>query len=268
MDTPGLAKARALCVETNTTHQAEAKTAMTSAKDDHTEREAMSLMARQVAEGSRTLGLHIKQHDDITEEARKWAQEVIAEGRRRLEETHGQATADIVANLRQTASELAKGNEELLQRMEAGIKAAEEAIDSGSQLLLKEHGTALEKAASQFQTLLEQQAASNQKLHEEQQEELRQERQRQLEQHQQLRDETVALMKTEMDVTLERAAKANQEALEQVATEVNQENKANTDKAVAAMDQRWSAFTKTIIGIAITSSTVAVALTAVLVTLI
>ena len=39
---------------------------MTSSKNDQTEREAMSLMARQVAEGSRTLGLHIKQHDDIT----------------------------------------------------------------------------------------------------------------------------------------------------------------------------------------------------------
>lgn len=241
---------------------------MTSTKDNQTERDAISMMARQVAEGSQTLGLHIKTHDDITGEARKWAQEVITEGRRQLEEAHGQATADILENLRQTASELAKGNEELLQRMEAGIKSAEEAINSGSQLLLREHGTALERAASQFQDLLERQAASNQKLREEQEEGLRQERQRQLEQYQQLRDETVGLMKTEMEATLEQAAKANQEALEIAATKANQESKANTDEAITAMDRRWSAFTKTIIGVAIISSTVAVALTAVLVTLI
>ena len=241
---------------------------MTSSKDAQAEREAMSFMARQVAEGSRTLGLHIKQHDDIVEEAREWAQEVISEGRRRLEEAHGQATADILESLTQTASELAKGNEELLQRMEVGIKAAEEAIHSGSQLLLREHGAALEKAASQFQDLLERQAASDRKLREEREEELRQELQRQLEQYQQLRDETVGLLKTEMEGTLEQAAKASQEALELTATKVNQENRANTDEAVAAMDRRWSAFTKTIIGVAIVSSTVAVALTAVLVTLI
>ena len=241
---------------------------MTTCKDEQTEREAMSLMARQVAEGSRTLGLHIRQHDDITEEARQWAQQIIAEGRRRLEEAHGQATADVLASLRETASEMAKGNEQLLRQMEAGIKAAEEAINSGSQLLIKEHGTALEKAATRFQERLEQQAASNQKLRDEQQEELRQERQRQIEQYQQLRDETVALMKTEMEAALEQAAKANQEALEKAASKANQENKANTDEAVAAVNRRWSAFTKTIIGVAIISSTVAVALTAVLVTLI
>ena len=109
---------------------------MTSAKDAQTEREATLLMARQVAEGSRTLGLHIKQHDEISEEASRWAQEVIAEGRKQLEEAHGRATADVLASLRQTASELAKGNEELLQRMEAGIKAAEDSIANGSQLLL------------------------------------------------------------------------------------------------------------------------------------
>ena len=240
---------------------------MTSAKDGQTEREAISLMARQVAEGSRTLGLHIKQHDDISEEARRWAQDVIAEGRKQLEEAHGHAAADILESLRQTASELAKGNEELLQRMETGINAAEEAINSGSQLLMREHGAALEKAASQFQDLLEQQAASIRKLREEQQEELRQERQRQLEQYQQLRDETVALMKTEMEAALEQEVKVNREAFEQATTRANQENKANTDEAVAAMGRRWSAFTKTIMGVAIISSTVAVALTAVLVVL-
>ena len=270
---------------------------MTSSKDEQTEREAMSLMARQVAEGSRTLGLHIKQHDDITEEARAWAQEVISEGRRLLEEAHGQATNEILqsfraatdllrqdaerfsselrkqgsenaASLKETALQLAKTNEELLQRMESGIKAAEDAINSGSQSLLQQHETTLAKAASQFQALLEQQADSSRILREEQEEELRQGRQRQLEQYQQLRDESMQLMKAEMEAALEQAVKANQETLEQVTAKANQENRANTEEAIAAADRRWSRFTKAIIGAAIISSTVAVAVAATLVVLI
>ena len=270
---------------------------MTSAKDGQTEREAMSLMARQVAENSRTLGLHIKQHDDIAEEARVWAQEVISEGRRLLEEAHGQATDEILqsfrfvvdalrqdaerfsdelrkqgsenaASLRETASQLAKTSEELLQRMEYGIKAAEDTISSGTQSLMKEHEAILTKAASQFEALLEQQADNSRKLREEQEEELHRERQRQLEQYQQLRDETMGLVKAEMEAALEQAVKTNQEALEQVTAKANQENKANTEEAIAAADRRWSSFTKGIIGTAIVSSMVAVALTVTLVVLI
>ena len=270
---------------------------MTSSKNDQTEREAMSLMARQVAEGSRTLGLHIKQHDDITEEARAWAQEVISEGRRLLEEAHGQATDEILrsfrdvadvlrqdaerfseelrrqgtenaAGLKETAFQMAKTNEELLQRMESGIKAAEDTISSGTKSLLKEHEAILTKAASQFEALLEQQAGASRKLREEQEEELHQEHRRQLEQYQQLRNETMGLMKAEMEAVLEQVVKTNQEALELVTAKANQENKANTDEAIAAADRRWSSFTKGIIGTAIVSSTVAVALTATLLVLI
>ena len=269
---------------------------MSSSKDEQTEREAMSLMARQVAEGSRTLGLHIKQHDDITEEARVWAQEVISEGRRLLEAAHGQATEGVLqsfrstadalrqdaerfsnellkqgtenaVSLQETASNLAKTNQELLQRFESGVKAAEDAISSGSRSLLDQHEASLATAASQFQAHLEQQADSNRKLREEQEEELRQERLRHLEQYQQLRDETVELMKAEMEAALERAVKTNHEALEQATAKANQENRANTDEVISAVDRRWSSFTKSVIGAAIISSAVAVALTAVLVAL-
>ena len=94
---------------------------------------------------------------------------------------------------------MAKTNEELLQRMESGIKAAEDTISSGTKSLLKEHEAILTKAASQFEALLEQQAGASRKLREEQEEELHQEHRRQLEQYQQLRDETMGLMKAEME---------------------------------------------------------------------
>ena len=258
---------------------------MTSQQDPQSRLEATSLMARQVAESSKTLGLHIQQHDEISEEAQKRAGEVIAEARRLLEATHREMAADIldsiksvtdvfrqdaerflgalqqqgnenVAGLQETTAEIAKGNQDLAERLESSAKAISDSISNGSELLLKEHAAALEKAASGAWTLLKQQ-----------EELLRQEGQRQLGQYQELRGQTIGFMKTEMEGVLERASKANQQAFEQATSKSNQENKANTDNVVAAMNRRWSTFTKTIIGAAIISSVVAIAVTATLVTL-
>ena len=70
-----------------------------------------------------------------------------------------------------------------------------------------------------------------------------------------------------MESALEQAAKTNQEALEQAGAKVNEENKANTDRAVAAMGRSWSGFAKTVLVTAIISSAVATAVAAALVTL-
>ena len=67
--------------------------------------------------------------------------------------------------------------------------------------------------------------------------------------------------------TASNLAKTNHEALEQATAKANQENRANTDEVISAVDRRWSSFTKSVIGAAIISSAVAVALTAVLVAL-
>ena len=258
---------------------------MTTSSEQVSERDAMSLMAGQVAEGSKTLGLHIKQHDDITEAAQMWAQDVITEGRRQLEESHKQVVVEAVksfnaatetlrqdaerltaqlqeqgagdaASLRETASKLAETSEALVRRLEAGVKAAETAVNQGAELLLKEHTAALESAASAAQGQLSQQAENHRELREQQEEEIRQERQRQLEEYRQLREETLGVLKAEMA-----------SALEQAGAKINEENRANTDRAVAAMGRSWSGFAKTVLVTAIISSAVATAVAAALVTL-
>ena len=269
---------------------------MTTSSEQASERDAMSLMARQVSEGSKTLGLHIKQHDDISLAAQAWAQDVITEGRRQLEENHKQVVVEAVksfnavtetlrqdaerltaqlqeqgardaASLRGTASKLAETSEALVRRLEAGVKAAETAVNHGAELLLKEHTAALERAASEAQGQLSQQAENHRELREQQEEEIRQERQRQLEEYRQLREETLGVLKAEMESALEQAAKTNQEALEQAGAKINEENKANTDRAVAAMGRSWSGFAKTVLVTAIISFAVATAVAAALVTL-
>ena len=269
---------------------------MTTSSEQSSERDAMSLMARQVAEGSKTLGLHIKQHDDISEAAQMWAQDVITESRRQLEESHKQVVEEAVksfnattellrqdaerltaqlgeqgardaASLRETASKLAETSEELTRRLEAGVRTAENVINRGAELLLEEHTSALGKAAAAAQGQLEQQAENYRKLREEQEEELRQERQRQLEEHRLFREETLGILKSEMESVLEQAAKTNREALEQAGAKVNEDNRANADSAVAAINRSWSSFAKTVMGAAIISSAVAIAVAAALVTL-
>ena len=269
---------------------------MTTSSKQASERDAMSLMARQVSEGSKTLGLHIKQHDDISLAAQAWAQDVITEGRRQLEENHKQVAEEAVksfnavtevlrqdaerltaqlqeqgardaASLRETASKLAETSEALVRRLEAGVQAAETAINQGAELLLKEHTSALESAASAAQGQLEQQAENHRELREQQEEEIRQERQRQLEEFRLLREETLGVLKTEMESALEQAAKTNQEALEQAGAKVNEENRANADSAVAAINRSWSGFVKTVLVAAIISPAVAIAVTTALVTL-
>ncbi len=269
---------------------------MTTSSEQASEREAMSLMTRLVAEGSKTLGLHIKQHDDISEAAQMWAQDVITESRRQLEQSHKQVVEEAVnsfnaatellrqdserltaqlgeqgardaASLRETASKLAETSEELTRRLEAGVKTAENAINRGAELLLEKHTSALDKAAAAAQGQLEQQAENHRKLREKEEEELRQERQRQLEDHRLFREETLGIMKAEMDSAMEQVAKANREALEQAGAKANEDNRANADSAVAAINRSWSGFAKTVMGAAIISSAVAVAVTAALVTL-
>jgi len=269
---------------------------MTSQRDAQTEREIISQIGRQVAEGSSTLGLHIKQHDDISEQARKWAEEVIENAVMRLEganreasdqtlqslqsitealrqnaeqfsETVRQQAAGNEAALRETASAMAQASQELLQQWQASVNEAGESIAKRTERLLTEQKTVLEQITGQFQAILQQQNEENRKLWVEQEEKLRQERQRQLKEHQEIRDQTIELLKTEMAATLEQAAKTNQETLEQTAAKANEEYRVTTGEAVYAMDRRWSRFTKTIIGLAIISSAVAVALTATLVTL-
>ena len=269
---------------------------MTTSSEQSSERDAMSLVARQVAEGSKTLGLHIKQHDDISEAAQMWARDVITESRKQLEESHKQVVKEAVksfnattellrqdaerltaqlgeqgardaASLRETASKLAETSEELTRRLEAGVKAAENAINRGAELLLEEHTSSLEKAAAAAQGQLEQQAENHKRLREQQEQDLRQDRQRQLEEHRLFREETLGILKAEMEFALEQASKTNREALEQAGAKVNEDNRANADSAVAAINRSWSGFAKTVIGAAIISSVVAIAVAAALVTL-
>ena len=269
---------------------------MTTSSEQSSERDAMSLMARQVAEGSKTLGLHIKQHDDISEAAQMWARDVITESRKQLEESHKQVVEEAVksfnattellrqdaerltaqlgeqgardaASLRETASKLAETSEELTRRLEAGVKTAENAINRGAELLLEEHTSFLEKAAAAAQEQLEQQAENHKKLREQQEEDLRQDRQRQLEEHRLFREETLGILKAEIEFALEQASKTNREALEQAGAKVNEDNRANAGSAVAAINRSWSGFAKTVIGAAIISSVVAIAVAAALVTL-
>ena len=75
---------------------------MTTSSEQASERDAMSLMASQVAEGSKTLSLHIKQHHDISEAAQMWARDVITESRRQLEESHKQAVEETVKSFNAT----------------------------------------------------------------------------------------------------------------------------------------------------------------------
>ena len=128
----------------------------------------MSLMARQVAAGSKTLGLHIKQHEDVSEAARQWAQELISEGTSLLQEAHGHALEEIVqsfrsavetlrqdsersaaqlleqgqknaGSLQETASQIAESNETLLRALETAVRSAETAITQGAEVMLKEY---------------------------------------------------------------------------------------------------------------------------------
>ena len=70
-----------------------------------------------------------------------------------------------------------------------------------------------------------------------------------------------------MESALEQAAKTNQGALEQAGAKVNEENRANADSAVAAINRSWSGFVKTVLVAAIISPAVAIAVTTALVTL-
>ena len=115
---------------------------MTTSSEQSSERDAMSLMARQVAEGSKTLGLHIKQHDDISEAARMWARDVITESRKQLEESHKQVVEETVKSFNATTELLRQDAERLTAQLgEQGARDAASLRETASKLAETSEGT-------------------------------------------------------------------------------------------------------------------------------
>ena len=210
--------------------------------------EVLAKVASQVAQQSRTLALHVRQHDDIEAAAQQKADAVIENLRGSLESAHQAAVEGAAGNIQ---SEL---DREFRQRMTQSLDEFRTSLGE----LTREHTSTLKAQLQEIEKAAEA-ALSNAT------ETIRNEREEQRAEYQQLRTDTTNTLTELMNTTLEensRAAKAN---LEEHSRTVEREQTERTEAALAMAHgerKKYSAIT-----LAGTAAAVAIAVAALAVTI-
>lgn len=104
--------------------------------------ELTARMARQVAQQSSTLALHVKQHDDINEAAQRRSDEAITTALAQLREAHKAAVEEALQGLRETGQQIVQSFQEGLATEQENREKHADAFTNAQQQLL----TALEDA--------------------------------------------------------------------------------------------------------------------------
>ena len=210
--------------------------------------EVLAKVASQVAQQSRTLALHVRQHDDIEAAAQQKADAVIENLRVSLESAHQAAVEGAAGNIQ---SEL---DREFRQSMTQALDEFRTSLGE----LTREHTATLK---AQLQEIEKTGAAALSNATET----IRNEREEQRAEYQQLRTDTTNTLTELMNTTLEENSRATKTNLEEHSRTVEREQTERTEAALAIARgerKKYSAIT-----LAGTAAAVAIAVAALAVTI-
>ena len=210
--------------------------------------EVLAKVASQVAQQSRTLALHVRQHDDIEAAAQQKADAVIENLRVSLESAHQAAVEGAAGNIQ---SEL---DREFRQSMTQALDEFRTSLGE----LTREHTATLK---AQLQEIEKTGAAALSNATET----IRNEREEQRAEYQQLRTDTTNTLTELMNTTLEENSRATKTHLEEHSRTVEREQTERTEAALAIARgerKKYSAIT-----LAGTAAAVAIAVAALAVTI-
>ena len=210
--------------------------------------EVLAKVASQVAQQSRTLALHVRQHDDIEAAAQQKADAVIENLRASLETAYQAAVEGAAGSIQ---SEL---DREFRQRMTQSLDEFRTALGE----LTREH-TATLKAQLQEIEKASEAALSNAT------ETIRNEREEQRAEYQQLRTDTTNTLTELMNTTLEENSRVTKTNLEEHSRTVEREQTERTETALAGAHREWKK--SSAITLAGTAAAVAISVAALAVTI-
>ena len=240
--------------------------------------EVLAKTAQQVAQQSRTLALHISQHDDIEAAAQEKADAVVGKLRDDLESSYRAAldatSREIISHQdrqfgeRLTRELAAFGDRvreitgEFSSRLQGKIEEMERAA-SESQALHGRQTAQMESQISRNRKEAEEQRQSMEKAHDarltQATESLNRSRAEQDARYEQLCSETIGNTRELVEGALQENSRATDAKLEDYRTRVEEEQRASRAEAIQAAEIRRKRSEKTILAIALTAAAVAVA---------
>ena len=210
--------------------------------------EVLAKVASQVAQQSRTLALHVRQHDDIEAAAQQKADAVIENLRVSLESAHQAAVESAAGNIQ---SEL---DREFRQRMTQALDEFRTSLGE----LTREHAATLKAQLQEIEKAAEA-ALSNAT------ETIRNEREEQRAEYQQIRTDTTNTLTELMNTTLEENSVATKTHLEEHSRTVERKQTERTEAALAKAHGEWKK--SSAITLAGTAAAVGIAVAALAVTI-
>ena len=247
---------------------------------DETEQaeEVLAKTSQQVAQQSRTLALHIRQHDDIEAAAQAKADTVVGKLRDDLESAYRAAldvtSREIISHQdrqfgeRLTRELAAFGDRvreitgEFSSRLQGQIEEMERAARE-SQALHERQMAQMESQFSRNRETAEEQRQSMEKTHDarltQATEALDRARAEQDTRYEQLCSETIGSTRELLDGALEENSRATDAKLEDHRSRVEEEQRASTAEAIQAVETRRKRSEKVLLAIALAAAAVAVA---------
>ena len=220
----------------------------THPSDPEDSEEVLAKVASQVAQQSRTLALHVRQHDDIEAAAQQKADAVIENLRASLETAHQAAVEGAAGNIQ---SEL---DREFRQRMTQSLDEFRTSLGE----LTREHTSTLKAQLQEIEKAAEAALSNATKT-------IRNEREEQRAEYQQLRTDTTNTLTELMNTTLEENSRSAKTNLEEHGRTVEREQTERTEAALAmARGERKKYSAITLVG---TAAAVAIAVAALAVTI-
>ena len=250
---------------------------MTTQTDEGNAGEVLSHVVQQVAQQSRTLAMHVTEHDDINAGAQERADTAIRRSQEALEQAHREALDIASKSLGTTGANLLgefaaaadgirqetlSSLEQLHQQHQAGVS---ELNDMAGQYTA-EGQQLLERVLEILQQARQQTDEDRTRLQETYQAaldhatvEMQSQQREQGLQYEQALSSASAGLDARLDTALASNVSTYQEALTQATVSLNQAHQLHTDTVVVALDARWSKFSRILVAVTTASSLVAIA---------
>lgn len=244
--------------------------------EPETTEKLLTSMAQQVAQQSRTVALHIEQHDEIEAVAQERANAVIDRIRADLQEANevalARATESLTAthnrelhqSLTNVAARFNETLQELTDRQAAILQDRLGELEQLQQQSAERHGQVVEELRSEIRNSRDQAQEQRREMDQAHAKNLatvdsalRQERLEQQEQYQQLCTDTTAEVKRLADAALEENRRETDGKLEEAGAAAAQASRDTLD-ALSASNARWRRMAYILIGATLTTAAIAI----------
>ena len=220
---------------------------MTSSATRDGSDDVLAQAVQQLAQQSRTLNLHIVQHEGF-EEVPKRVEDAFAQAQRDQQEQHQAAIAEIARQREEQRTEHDRTLRQALAQAEAAFAQAQRDRRQEHQSALAEISRLREEQRTEHDQALKQAVGQ-----------VDDEREGQRTEYVSLLEQTVARLTQELEAALKANADSYQAALAEATSKLKAEHQRSNDAAVNSINLKWTRFSRILASISVVTAMVAVA---------